>query len=110
MSHMITHLKRVTMNYSPIFLFPEPLHLKRGSKNFIAYNRLDTKNKNLPEVLFLCGLKSDMMGTKATYLHDLCQNRGQTFTRFDYFGHGLSSGEFTQGTIGLWLADTLAMI
>jgi pimeloyl-ACP methyl ester carboxylesterase len=98
------------MNTAPSVLLPAPLNLKRGSKNFIAYNRVDKKNKKLPEVLFLGGFKSDMMGTKATYLHNLCQSRGQTFTRFDYFGHGLSSGDFTQGTIGLWLSDTLAMI
>jgi pimeloyl-ACP methyl ester carboxylesterase len=110
MSYVETHLKRLTMNNPPLSLLTEPFKLKRGSKNFIAYNRLDTKNKNLPEVLFLGGFKSDMMGTKATYLEKLCQNRGQTFTRFDYFGHGFSSGEFTEGTIGLWLVDTLAMI
>lgn len=107
---METHLKRSTMNNSPSSIPLKPLKLKRGNGNFIAYNRLDKKNKNLPEVLFLGGFKSDMMGTKATFLDKLCQNRDQTFTRFDYFGHGLSSGEFTQGTIGLWLEDTLAMI
>ena len=98
------------MNNPPSFLLTETLKLQRGSDGFIAYNRFDQKNKNLPEVLFLGGFKSDMTGTKATYLQDLCQNRGQTFTRFDYFGHGLSSGEFTQGTIGRWLSDTLSMI
>lgn len=98
------------MNNSPLSLVTEPLTLKRGNKDSIAYNRFDKKNKSLPEVLFLGGFKSDMTGTKATYLQELCQNRDQTFTRFDYFGHGLSSGEFTQGTIGLWLDDTLAMI
>lgn len=98
------------MNNSPSFLLNEPLKLIRDSKDFIAYNRFDQKSKSLPEVLFLGGFKSDMMGTKATSLDALCQKRGQTFTRFDYFGHGLSSGEFTQGTIGRWLSDTLAMI
>jgi pimeloyl-ACP methyl ester carboxylesterase len=98
------------MNNSPSSLLTKPLKLKRGNKDFIAYNRFDKKNKNLPEVLFLGGFKSDMMGTKATYLQNLCQKRGQTFTRFDYFGHGQSSGEFTQGTIGLWLSDVLAII
>lgn len=98
------------MSNSPLLLFPEHLKINTGNKNFIAYNRLNKKNKNLPEVLFLGGLKSDMMGIKATYLHNLCQQRDQTFTRFDYFGHGLSSGSFTQGTIGHWLSDTLAVI
>ena len=98
------------MNHSPSFLVTQPLKLKKGSDNFIAYNRFDKKNKKLPEVLFLGGLKSDMTGTKATYLQNLCENRCQTFTRFDYFGHGLSSGDFMEGTIGHWLSDTLAMI
>lgn len=98
------------MNYPPSSVLTKTLKLKRGSESFIAYNRFDKKHKNLPEVLFLGGFKSDMMGTKSTYLQELCQNRDQTFTRFDYFGHGLSSGEFTQGTIGHWLSDTLAMI
>lgn len=68
------------------------------------------KNKNLPEVLFLGGFKSDMEGTKAKFLESVCEKRGQTYTRFDYSGHGSSSGNFTEGTIGLWLADTLLMI
>lgn len=51
-----------------------------------------------------------MMGTKATALADFCENRGQGFTRFDYYGHGLSSGDFMEGTIGTWLEDTLEII
>lgn len=74
------------------------------------YNRLDKKNKMLPEVFFLGGFKSDMMGTKATYLESICEKSEQTYTRFDYFGHGASSGQFEQGTIGLWLSDVLVMI
>lgn len=30
--------------------------------------------------------------------------------RFDYFGHGKSSGEFAQGTIGRWRDDAIAAI
>lgn len=110
MNYIETYLKRLTMNNPPAPILTEPLTLQRGSENFIAYNRLEQKDKSLPEVLFLGGFKSDMTGTKASFLGDLCQNRGQTYTRFDYFGHGLSSGEFTEGTIGVWLSDTLAMI
>ena len=29
--------------------------------------------------------------------------------RFDYSGHGESGGEFTDGTIGRWLAESLAV-
>lgn len=104
------YLQRSTMNVSPAYPLIQFLKLKKGNENFIAYNRFDKKNKNLPEVLFLGGFKSDMMGTKATFLAELCQKRGQTFTRFDYSGHGQSSGEFSFGTIGGWLADTLSVI
>jgi len=98
------------MNQTPLCTPLDFSKLERGNSGFIAYNRLDKKNKNLPEVLFLGGFKSDMSGTKATYLEYVCKKRGQTYTRFDYFGHGLSSGSFTQGTIGQWLSDALAMI
>ncbi len=98
------------MNNSPLKCPTSCLKLTRGHQDFIAYNRLDKKNKKLPEVLFLGGFKSDMSGTKATYLEKLCDERGQTYTRFDYFGHGESSGTFTDGTIGGWLSDVLAMI
>ena len=98
------------MNHSP---FSNPLKffkLERGNSSFIAYNRLDKKNKNLPEVLFLGGFHSDMTGTKATFLESICEKREQTYTRFDYFGHGSSSGSFAEGTIGQWLCDALAII
>ncbi len=97
------------MKQSPSSLI-EFFTLERDNSGFIAYNRLDKKNKNLPEILFLGGFKSDMTGTKATFLESVCEERNQTYTRFDYFGHGSSSGVFTQGTIGQWLSDTLAII
>lgn len=64
----------------------------------------------LPGVVFLGGFKSDMTGTKATRLEAFCRERGQQFTRFDYRGHGQSSGDFRDGTIGLWRSDALAVL
>ena len=43
-----------------------------------------------------------MTGTKALFLEDYCRRRGRAYVRFDYFGHGASSGEITEGTIGRW--------
>jgi pimeloyl-ACP methyl ester carboxylesterase len=103
-------LKRLAMNHSPFSTPLKFLKLERGSSDFIAYNRLNKKNKNLPEILFLGGFHSDMTGTKATFLESICEKRDHTYTRFDYFGHGASSGSFAQGTIGQWLSDPLAMI
>ncbi len=63
-----------------------------------------------PTVVFLGGLKSDMEGTKAVHLEAWAQARGQAFLRFDYSGHGESSGTFEEGCIGDWHQDTLAAI
>lgn len=61
---------------------------------------------NGPCVVFLGGLKSDMTGTKAIHLESWCKERGQAFLRFDYSGHGESSGTFEEGCIGDWAEDT----
>jgi len=58
-----------------------------------------------PTVVFLGGFASDMTGTKATYLERWCRGRGQAFLRFDYQGHGASSGAFADGTVGAWADD-----
>jgi pimeloyl-ACP methyl ester carboxylesterase len=63
-----------------------------------------------PTVVFLGGYASDMTGTKASYLEEWCRGRGQAFLRFDYQGHGQSSGRLVDGTIGEWRDDALAVI
>lgn len=59
-----------------------------------------------PCVVFLGGLKSDMEGTKAVHLEAWCTAQGRGFLRFDYSGHGISSGTFEEGCIGDWAEDT----
>ena len=51
-----------------------------------------------------------MTGTKATALEAHCRAAGRAYLRFDYQGHGESSGEFTDGTIGQWADDAIAVI
>jgi len=63
-----------------------------------------------PTVVFLGGLKSDMEGIKAVHLEAWAQAAGLAFLRFDYSGHGESSGSFEQGCIGDWHEDTLAAV
>jgi pimeloyl-ACP methyl ester carboxylesterase len=63
-----------------------------------------------PLVVFLGGFKSDMTGTKALALQAVCEARGQAFLRFDYHGHGQSSGTFREGTIGRWKQNALDII
>jgi pimeloyl-ACP methyl ester carboxylesterase len=63
-----------------------------------------------PWIVFLGGLKSDMEGTKALYLESWAKRTGRAFLRFDYSGHGLSSGRFEEGAIGDWATDTFEII
>ncbi|MFQ5773422.1 MAG: alpha/beta fold hydrolase [Kiloniellaceae bacterium] len=53
---------------------------------------------------------SDMTGGKATALEAFAAARGQAFVRFDYLGHGASSGRFEDGTIGRWAEDATAVL
>jgi pimeloyl-ACP methyl ester carboxylesterase len=51
-----------------------------------------------------------MEGTKAVTLADWATEADRAYVRFDYFGHGESSGAFEDGTIGRWRDDALAVI
>src|SRR5579864_4451009 len=62
-----------------------------------------------PGLFWLGGYKSDMRGTKAAALADWAGQAGRACVRFDYSGHGESGGAFTDGSIGRWLADSLAV-
>jgi alpha-beta hydrolase superfamily lysophospholipase len=61
-----------------------------------------------PGLVWLCGLKSEMTGSKATAVADWGRERGLASLRFDYSGHGQSSGEFQAGTVSRWLEETRA--
>ncbi len=63
-----------------------------------------------PTVVFLSGYASDMSGTKATFLEARMKSRQQGFLRFDYQGHGESSGSFADGSISLWSQDARELI
>jgi pimeloyl-ACP methyl ester carboxylesterase len=62
-----------------------------------------------PGLVWLGGYKSDMRGTKAVALAEWAEREKRACVRFDYSGHGESGGAFTDGTIGSWLADSLAV-
>jgi len=64
----------------------------------------------LPGLVWLGGYKSDMKGTKAAALADWAQRHGRSCLRFDYSGHGESEGTFTDGTIGRWLEESVAVL
>jgi len=59
-------------------------------------------------LVWMSGFKSDMVSTKASILAPWAEARGAAFLRFDYSGHGQSSGRIEDATIGDWLAESLA--
>jgi len=84
---------------------PEAFATRRGYG--LAYRRQQGRT---PWVVFLGGFRSDMEGTKAQYLAEWCEARGQAYLRFDYSGHGRSDGVFEEGTISQWTQDTLDLL
>jgi pimeloyl-ACP methyl ester carboxylesterase len=86
-------------------IVPRFLRLSDGRR--LAFQRVSGKR---PGVLFCGGYTSDMTGTKALALEAFCRTQRRAFTRFDYSGHGASSGDFADGTIGLWAEDALAIV
>ena len=83
-----------------------PQWLDRQDGDKIAYHRMAG---NGPGIVFLGGYASDMTGTKATFLHRWCTENDRAFLRFDYHGHGQSTGDFADGTIGHWAEDAIAV-
>ncbi|MEY4983756.1 MAG: hypothetical protein RIR62_2022 [Pseudomonadota bacterium] len=84
-----------------------PAYLTTPQGRRIAYHRTEGQGAG---IVFLGGFRSDMTGTKAVFLEDWARARGRPFLRFDYSGHGASSGDFLQGCIGDWAEDAMAAV
>lgn len=78
----------------------------------IAYHKFApvVQDETRPGVVFCGGFRSDMEGTKALALETYCRAKNIGYIRFDYFGHGQSSGDFVNGSIGRWKQDVLAVL
>jgi pimeloyl-ACP methyl ester carboxylesterase len=83
--------------------------LERPDGHTIAYLKRPAKATG-PGVLWLSGFNSEMRGTKAAALDVWAERTGRGYTRFDYFGHGASSGAFRDGTVSRWREDALAVL
>lgn len=81
-----------------------------GTPRRIAFRRRLPRGDGArrPGIVFLGGFASDMRGSKASFLDEWAQREGRALLRFDYSGHGESSGRFEDGAIGDWLEDSLA--
>lgn len=81
-----------------------------NQESFTAYHKISAKQNNKLGIIFLGGFNSDMNGTKAQNFAQYAIEQDYDFIRFDYSGHGMSSGKFEEGTIRQWLEDTLRVI
>jgi pimeloyl-ACP methyl ester carboxylesterase len=83
-------------------------YLARPDRERLAWKRVAGEGRT---VVWLGGYRSDMTGTKAEALADWAKKSRRAYLRFDYFGHGASSGDLARGgSISRWREDALAVI
>ncbi len=75
--------------------------------NTIAYNQFIGKKTG---IVFLSGFNSDMQGKKALYLEKWAKNNNHSFLRFDYSGHGQSTGTIDTTCFSDWYQDAEYLI
>ena len=85
---------------SKYFLTPEKRKI-----NYLLAN----KNSKIT-VVFFHGFMSDMLGKKPLALQRICRKLKVNFLKFEYSGHGSSSGKFINGNISKWTSDAKNLI
>ncbi|MGA7810887.1 alpha/beta hydrolase [Bradyrhizobium sp.] len=88
---------------------PDPLFIEVGEGDAARRIAVRARAGSAPGLFWLGGFNSDMKGTKAAALDGWAAEHGRALVRFDYSGHGESSGKFIDGTIGRWLQDSVAV-
>ena len=85
---------------------PELAYFDIGGRD-IAYR---LRPGRAPTLVFLPGYASDMEGNKALALDAYAERLGLGILRFDYSGTGSSGGRFEDGTLELWLEESVAAL
>ena len=88
---------------------PEPVFIEVGKNHDQRRIAVRARAGSAPGLLWLGGFHSDRKGTKAQALDAWAAEQSRACVRFDYSGHGESGGAFTDGTIGRWLAEAVAV-
>ena len=89
--------------------FPPLAFIEVGEGNAARQIAVRARTGGTPGLFWLSGFNSDMQGTKAVALDAWAGEQGRACVRFDYSGHGVSGGAFTDGTIGRWLEESVAV-
>ena len=79
-----------------------------SSKRKIKY--LFIRKKSQITIVFFHGFMSDMIGAKPLAIQKFCRKQELNFLKFEYSGHGKSSGKFTEGNISKWTNDAKQLI
>ena len=87
----------------------------KRSKYFSTSNKTKIKylflnKKSQITVVFFHGFMSDMTGDKPNAIQKFCKQKKIGFIKFEYSGHGKSSGKFTDGNISKWTYDAKQLI
>ena len=78
------------------------------SKKKIKY--LYIKRNSQITVVFFHGFMSDMIGAKPSAVQKFCKKQKLDFLKFEYSGHGKSTGKFIEGNISKWTNDAKQLI
>ena len=73
-------------------------------------NYLLINKKSQITVVFFHGFMSDMTGSKPVTIQKFCRKQGLNFLKFEYSGHGKSTGKFIDGNISKWTNDAKQLI
>ena len=67
------------------------------------------KNSDIT-VVFFHGFMSDMVGKKPSAIQKFCRKKNINFLKFEYSGHGKSTGKFIEGNISKWTNEAKQLI
>ena len=79
-----------------------------SSKRKIKY--LYIKKNSQITVVFFHGFMSDMIGAKPMAIQKFCRKQKLDFLKFEYSGHGKSTGKFIKGNVSKWTNDAKQLI
>ena len=69
-----------------------------------------TKKNSEITVVFFHGFMSDMIGKKPHAIQKFCEKKKINFLKFEYSGHGKSTGKFIEGNISKWTSEARELI
>jgi len=87
----------------------------KKSKDFSIFKKKKIKylllnHKSQITVVFFHGFMSDMTGEKPKQIQKFCRRNKINFLKFEYSGHGKSSGKFINGNISQWTNEAKKLI